>query len=254
METILMYSIELITISIIIAVTKSKIKGKLGEITVKILLNKLNNDEYIVINDVVLTSNGNTSVVQIDHVIVSIYGLFCIETKNYKGQIYGDMESKQWTQNIYGKKYRFFNPIHQNYAHIKSLRSLLNDNGYTSVPIYSIITFPGNTSLKVKIDSKYVYVVTWKNIVKTIKSLSKHKYILDNDLKELSKLILSYKNNSQISKEHVKEIKKIKTNDKRNIQRGICPKCGSKLVIRNGKYGKFYGCSNYPTCRFTSKN
>lgn len=31
----------------------------------------------------------------------------------------------------------------------------------------------------------------------------------------------------------------------------ICPKCGNFLVKRNGKYGDFFGCSNYPTCRYT---
>ena len=31
----------------------------------------------------------------------------------------------------------------------------------------------------------------------------------------------------------------------------ICPKCGSKLIIRDGKNGKFIGCTNYPKCRFT---
>lgn len=31
----------------------------------------------------------------------------------------------------------------------------------------------------------------------------------------------------------------------------ICPKCGSKIVLKEGKYGKFYGCSNYPECKFT---
>ena len=30
-----------------------------------------------------------------------------------------------------------------------------------------------------------------------------------------------------------------------------CPDCGSKLVKRNGKYGEFYGCSNYPDCTYT---
>ena len=30
----------------------------------------------------------------------------------------------------------------------------------------------------------------------------------------------------------------------------ICPKCNGKLVIREGKYGKFYGCSNYPKCKY----
>ena len=32
-----------------------------------------------------------------------------------------------------------------------------------------------------------------------------------------------------------------------------CPKCGSNLKIKLGKYGKFYGCSNYPKCTFTQK-
>lgn len=32
-----------------------------------------------------------------------------------------------------------------------------------------------------------------------------------------------------------------------------CPKCGAKLIKRNGKYGTFLGCSNYPKCNFTKK-
>lgn len=30
-----------------------------------------------------------------------------------------------------------------------------------------------------------------------------------------------------------------------------CPECGSQLVYRNSKYGKFIGCSNYPECDYT---
>ena len=30
-----------------------------------------------------------------------------------------------------------------------------------------------------------------------------------------------------------------------------CPECGSPMVKRHGKYGDFYGCSNYPKCRHT---
>ena len=30
-----------------------------------------------------------------------------------------------------------------------------------------------------------------------------------------------------------------------------CPRCGGELVKRNGRYGPFYGCSNYPGCRYT---
>ena len=38
-------------------------------------------------------------------------------------------------------------------------------------------------------------------------------------------------------------------NDKKSNEK-ICPKCGGKLVEREGKYGKFLGCSNYPNCKF----
>jgi len=31
----------------------------------------------------------------------------------------------------------------------------------------------------------------------------------------------------------------------------ICPKCGAPLLIRLGKFGKFYACSNFPKCRYT---
>jgi len=31
----------------------------------------------------------------------------------------------------------------------------------------------------------------------------------------------------------------------------ICPKCGSPMVIKLGRYGKFLACSNYPKCKFT---
>ncbi|HOT91615.1 MAG TPA: type I DNA topoisomerase [Anaerolineae bacterium] len=30
-----------------------------------------------------------------------------------------------------------------------------------------------------------------------------------------------------------------------------CPECGAPLIVRWGRYGKFIGCSNFPTCRYT---
>ena len=32
-----------------------------------------------------------------------------------------------------------------------------------------------------------------------------------------------------------------------------CPKCGGQLIHRNGKYGIFIGCSNYPKCKYIRK-
>ena len=51
-------------------------------------------------------------------------------------------------------------------------------------------------------------------------------------------------------KEHLNNIKQTQN----ELESGICPRCGNKLVERNGQYGKFYGCSNYPSCKFIKKN
>lgn len=32
-----------------------------------------------------------------------------------------------------------------------------------------------------------------------------------------------------------------------------CPECGNELVYRNGRYGRFISCSNFPTCKYTRK-
>ena len=32
-----------------------------------------------------------------------------------------------------------------------------------------------------------------------------------------------------------------------------CPKCNSELVARKGKHGDFFGCSNFPKCKYTTK-
>lgn len=34
----------------------------------------------------------------------------------------------------------------------------------------------------------------------------------------------------------------------------ICPKCGSEMVLRSGRHGRFYGCSRFPYCKGTSSN
>ena len=74
-----------------------KQKGKRGELRVHDILMQLP-DEYHVLDDVVLNTERGTT--QIDHVVVSKYGVFAIETKNYLGEIYGDDKRQQWTQII----------------------------------------------------------------------------------------------------------------------------------------------------------
>ena len=54
---------------------------------------------------------------------------------------------------------------------------------------------------------------------------------------------------NNIKKEHIKNIRENIIDKDPNK----CPLCGGQLVERNGKYGSFIGCSNYPKCKYTKK-
>lgn len=64
---------------------------------------------------------------QIDHVVIPNYGIFVIETKNYKGWIIGNEFDDYWKQIIYKRKEKLHNPIKQNYGHIMVLKEHLSD-------------------------------------------------------------------------------------------------------------------------------
>ena len=70
-------------------------------------------------------------------------------------------------------------------------------------------------------------------------------------MKNIYNILLHHKANDKVTrKQHIENISKIKN----DIDNNICPRCGSSLIVRQGKYGKFYGCSNYPKCKFIKKN
>lgn len=106
-------AIILAVIVLIISIWLRRSKGRIGEHRVAHILSKLPKDRYQVINNLLLRTSSD-STTQIDHVVISQYGIFVIETKFYKGWIYGGENSEYWTQNIYGHKYSLRNPIHQN--------------------------------------------------------------------------------------------------------------------------------------------
>lgn len=136
-------------------------KGKAGEMRVAKILSKLPEEEYRVINNLLIKQGNKTT--QIDHVVVSEYRIFVIETKHYRGWIYGDANREYWTQNIYGNKYDLWNPIHQNQGHIRALRRVLTD-----IPpgvFISIVTFSRQASLDIRNSENVIY---WDELKKLI--------------------------------------------------------------------------------------
>lgn len=80
----------------------STLKGLIGEEkTTRNMQLSLNAKIYQRYHDVILPSSNGTT--QIDHLLVSLYGLFIVETKNIKGWIFGSEDQPNWTQSLYGK-------------------------------------------------------------------------------------------------------------------------------------------------------
>lgn len=124
----------------------AKVKGRCGEAVVSIgALKRLDSSVYTVINDLVLPRPDGKGTTQIDHVVVSPFGIFVIETKNYAGWIFGDSNSRYWTQVIYGKKSRFQNPLHQNALHV---RALVQATGLPVSSFHNLVYFAGDATLK----------------------------------------------------------------------------------------------------------
>ena len=232
-----------------IVLSNPTVKGKLGERRVSKILNRLAN-KYGggVINDVIIPGdNGKTS--QLDHILVSQYGIFVVETKNYAGRIYGNDSQQYWTQVLaYGNtKNKLYNPVKQNQTHIYRLNEILKFDTKYRVNLISVVVFvKGNTKY---IESDYVYdLYGLKHIIENTDNKIYKQTVVD----DVYNTILEYKNNPvKTNKEHVKEIKQMT----KDVQNNICPRCGGQLVLRKSKDGNaFYGCSNYPRCKFIKKN
>jgi len=133
-----------------------------GELIVNLVTKfSLDKNKYTLFKNVTLpTEDGST---QIDHVIVSRYGIFVIETKNMKGWIFGSPQQKTWTQKIYRHSSKFQNPLHQNYKHTQTLQSAL---GIEPDKIFSLVVFVGDNEFKIPMPENVVYADEYIRFIK----------------------------------------------------------------------------------------
>ena len=196
--------------------------------------------EHKQINNLVLVdSNGKSH--QIDHVEIRENGIFCIETKNYAGRIYGSENQEKWTQVLSNRtKNQFVNPLKQNKSHVYHISKVL-ENKYK---INSVVVMVNNNASSLLIP----------NVI-DLNDLRTYLNVFDDgtrySIEEMENIYQKLKASSvkMSNFEHVSNVKQTQ----KEIQNGICPRCGGKLVYRNGKYGPFQGCSNYPDCKFILK-
>lgn len=224
-------------------------KGLMGEILVNFAANvRLDKQIYHLIKNVTLPTEDGTT--QIDHILVSKFGIFVIETKNIKGWIYGSEKQKTWTQKIYKHTTKFQNPLHQNYKHVKTIESVLEID---HSKIFSVIVFVGDSTFKTDMPENVTYAGGFVGYIKS----KTEKIISQEEVEKIVSMIESGRLSRTLKthREHVQHVKSI-VNEKQNQL--SCPKCGNELVLRVARQGvnkgnEFYGCSNYPKCRHTKK-
>ena len=234
--------IILIILTILLNIYYPKFRGVMGEFWTKLELSKLPKDKYIVLNDIMIEDEYGTH--QIDHLVLSEFGIFVIEMKNYYGLIKGYEYNNKWCQYLGRNKNYFLNPIHQNYGHIKALSNLvkLDDKFFISIICFSN---------QAKVDVESNSIVTQLDFL--IGLILKHKEpIINYDIKQIADIIIKNNiSNKDLRKQHIKNIHNKIAYNKELENNMICPKCGSELVERQSKRGRFIGCSNYPKCKFT---
>lgn len=202
--------------------------------------------------------NGETT--EIDLLYITKKGIFVIESKNYSGYVFGDAYKPYWTITLYGgkdalgkskvEKHKLYNPIWQNHNHIKFLCQYLK----AELPMFSLIVFSERCELKSVTGTAENTVVCKRNDlpheIKTIWN-SVPDRLTEAQVEGIYDKLLPLTNQDEaIKQKHVEDIKE-------KLEDPICPRCGAKLVIRTAHSGanagkQFYGCSNFPKCRFTT--
>ncbi|RQM78674.1 NERD domain-containing protein [Aeromonas jandaei] len=230
-------------------------KGMIGEAFINLGIRLfLDQREYHLLKNVTLpTPEGST---QIDHVLVSRFGLFVIETKNIKGWIFGNPAHKSWTQQLFRRRHSFQNPLRQNYLHLMTLKSLL---GLADHQLHSVIYFIGDCTFKTPmpdnvmnrgliryIKGKTTPVLTPVEVTRVIDTIQRGRLAANWQTHKQHVAQLKARHNqpavssSQYSPASVAKAE-IPIPYKTSHAQQCCPKCGCAMVLRTARRGNNKG-------------
>lgn len=221
---------------------KSKITptriGNLGEYKINIQLDQLpKNSKYL--SDLLIPNvNTKSGYSQIDHVILTPYSIFVVETKNYAGTIYGDRSRAMWSVN---GKFPMMNPFNQNYGHIQAIKAVLDlvdDTQFVSMVSFNKrCTFKVNEELrKIKSNDLIVYDTELSEFISrkinVLKLLNPELIFSNDEIQNLyNKLMGANITDSHIREKHVEKLKNkdnvVSVNKEKTLS--ICKTCGKEV-------------------------
>lgn len=140
--------------------------GIQGEEIISNYLNELS-DEYLIVNNVNLNVNGRQT--EIDSLVISSYGLWIIETKNYVGYLSGNAKDDRWQReriSRYGvsRKDEVSNPLKQMHRQIYISKEFLERN-HVHTFIHGLVALP--SAQGVRVDSNEL-VLSKNDLLQTI--------------------------------------------------------------------------------------
>lgn len=238
--------------------TMSEMKGGLGEQLTKFIA-KIDIPETLVLHDI-LIDGAEDQTSQIDLLLIGAKGIYVVEVKMYTdARVYGDCKKSKWYYYKGGQKYEIYSPYKQNENHIKYLKKFLQDFG--DVPCFSILAllcedFKITNINEDESNPTKAILSGLLSLRKAVKLLAKDKpdVFTEEKKQEIFKYIQEHQYaGKEARREHKENVIAIKTAKEEEEKQNICPYCKTELVARKGKYGDFYGCSNYPKCKYTKK-
>ena len=226
-------------------------KGLIGERRLRqMLLEQLDPIQYRVLYDIMLPAEDDTTT-QVDFIVVSQWGVFVIEAKNFDGWIFGNPFHKKWTTVRFKKKASFQNPLRQNYKHIATLAECL---GIPQHYFKTIVAFSAESEFKTDFPAT---VMHFGDVPAYIREQSTDSLIHPGQLSEFVEVIMEWHNSLSDERKaaHVANLKqRLASKQPQPLPAPpppSCPNCGAPMVQRTRKSDKglFWGCPNFPACR-----
>ena len=242
--------------------------GLQGEKEIAFELKNANIGMYV-LHDITLTFEDLKA--QIDYVIVTKGSVYLIECKNLIGNITVDNKgqfSREFVVNGRKIKEGIYSPYTQAQRHkeiikkrwlsktnklFASMREKYFDN-YWYKPLVVLSNSKSILNTKYaprEIKNNTIRVDQLIDYIKNdIANYDRDLYSNKKTMEEIAQSFLEANVSEYVS---IADRYKDEVGKEEVVNDDFCPSCGSMLIKREGKYGVFFGCSNYPKCRFTKK-
>ena len=231
-------------------IKRPSIKGWVGEMGVRVRFwFSLDKQKYPRWHDLILELEDGTTT-QVDHVVLSRFGVFVVETKFRDGFIFGREGDRSWTQVLNKRrKFSFQNPIRQNYRHRVAVCQAL---GVGLEVVHSVVVFVGGRVAFRKGRPAGVFLSNGQALG-YMRSFTEEVFSMEQ-MRAFGERLDELKETQVSGWVHVENVRQRYA----QLAGGICPRCGGRLVERRAKQGvyegrAFWGCSKFPECRYTER-